>query len=160
METLNQREKEGCRSGSIRHHSGTHSFCRFGRFWRFQIRTNNLSGQVVNMAEAFTSQSDGLATTHQVPLSYLLRNGTAAFRRCHLGIPRNSYQVPWFGCLNKPVLDCFVKSFPNVGPFGNQRKGKDAQEGFDSPTNCQLKPSSTCIWKLIARPSALKDGTN
>lgn len=40
-------------------------------------------------------------------------------------------------------------------------KGKGRKLGFGSPTNCQqLKPSTPCIWKQIARPSTSKDGTN
>ena len=30
----------------------------------------------------------------------------------HLGIPRNSYQVPWFGCLHKPVTPGTIIAIP------------------------------------------------
>ena len=117
METLNQREKKDAVPAPF----GT----LFLPFWKSSVVPNRrqrpfLPG--VNMEKGFTSQSDGLATTHQVPLRYLLRNGTAAFHRWSSGIPRNSYQVPWFGCLNKSVLGCFVKSFPNVGPYGTNER--------------------------------------
>ena len=53
----------------------------------------------------------------------------------HLGIPRNSYQVPWFGCPDKSVLGCFVKSFPIVGLVEtNKRERKNTKDSAAQPT--------------------------
>ena len=114
-----------------------------------------------NMAEAFTSRSDGLATTHQVPLRYLLRNGTAAFHRWSSGYSAQFLpsSLVWLSPQVRFGLLC--KIFSQCWTLRNQRKGKDVKQGFGSPTNCQQpKPSTPCIWKQIARPSTSKDGTN
>ena len=75
METLNQREKKDAVPAPF----GT-LFLPFLKISEVPNRHQRPFLPGVNLEKGFTSQSDGLATTHQVPLRYLLRNGTAAFR--------------------------------------------------------------------------------
>lgn len=156
METLNQREKKDAVPAPF----GT-LFLPFLKISEVPNRHQRPFLPGVNMEKGFTSQSDGLATTHQVPLRYLLRNGTAAFHRWSSGYSAQFLpsSLVWLSPQVRFGLLC--KIFSQCWTLRNQRKGKDVKQGFGSPTNCQqLKPSTPCIWKLIARPSTSKDGTN
>ena len=79
----------------------------------------------VNMEKGFTSQSDGLATTHQVPLRYLLRNGTAAFHRWSSGYSAQFLPSSLVWLSPQVGFGLLCKIFSQCWTLRNQRKGKD-----------------------------------
>ena len=93
----------------------------------------------VNMEKGFTSQSDGLATTHQVPLRYLLRNGTAAFHRWSSGYSAQFLPSSLVWLSQQVRFGLLCKIFSQCWTLRNQRKGKDVKQGFGSPTNCSWR---------------------
>ena len=122
MKTLNQRE----RNDAVPAPFGTHSFGRFRWFWRCKTCLEHLSGQLVNIAEDFTPQSNRLVPIHKYRSATCRRNGAAAFHRWSSGYSAQFLPSSLFGCLHNSVLDCFVKSFPNIGPNGtNEREDKN-----------------------------------
>ena len=156
METLNQREKKDAVPAPF----GT-LFLPFLKVSEVPNRQQRPFLPGVNMEKGFTSQSDGLATTHQVPLRYLLRNGTAAFHRWSSGYSAQFLPSSLVWLSQQVRFGLLCKIFSQCWTLRNQQKGKDVKQGFGSPTNCQQpKPSTPCIWKQIARPSTSKDGTN
>ncbi len=101
---------------------GTLFFAVFWRFRRFQTVINDLSCQVSTWKRVLRRKVTALRQPTKYRFATCCGMAQQPSTDDHLGIPRNSYQVPWFGCLHKSVLDCFVKSFPNVGPYGTNER--------------------------------------
>ena len=144
----------------FRHRSARHFFCRFWWLRGFQTGFNDLFGQVATWHKFLRRKLTAFSQPTKYRFATCFGMAQQPSADGHLGIPRNSYQVPWFGCPSKSVLGCFVKSFPNVGLAANNKwERKNTKDSAAQPT-AQLKPTTTCIWKQTARPSASKDGTN
>ena len=122
METLNQREKKM----PFRRHSALF-FLPFLKISEVPNRHQRPFLPGVNMEKGFTSQSDGLATTHQVPLRYLLRNGTAAFHRWSSGYSAQFLPSSLAWLSPQVRFGLFCKIFSQCWTLRNQRKGKDVK---------------------------------